>query len=169
MSVLYFFHKSIRIFMEVIMLGANTLYRVFCFFKTLLPKQVYFGMVGKGIRENWYNMPTSFLAFTHISSICLGWVPWRRSQGKRWTAGKRVSGWVQWWAAGRSEVGEAEGPDQVSISNCVCMQLHTQHICLCIHIRGWWKLVRCKRSLTPIFNSQGWACGLSVRYYFFIV
>ena len=50
MSVLFFFHKSIRIYMEVIILGTNTLYRVFCFFKTLLPQQVYFGMVGKGLR-----------------------------------------------------------------------------------------------------------------------
>ena len=37
MSVL-FFHKSIRIYMEVIILGANTLYNVLCFFKALLPK-----------------------------------------------------------------------------------------------------------------------------------
>ena len=48
LSVL-FFHKSIRIYMEVIILGANTLYSVFCFFKALLPKQVWSGMVGKGI------------------------------------------------------------------------------------------------------------------------
>ena len=38
MSVLLFFHKSIRIYMEVIMLGANTLYSDFCLFKALLPK-----------------------------------------------------------------------------------------------------------------------------------
>ena len=50
MSVLLFFHKSIRIYMEVIILGANTLYSVFCFFKALLPKQVWLGMVGKGLR-----------------------------------------------------------------------------------------------------------------------
>jgi len=49
MSVLFFFHKSIKIYMEVIILGANTLYSVFCFLKTLLPEQVHFGMVGKGI------------------------------------------------------------------------------------------------------------------------
>ena len=48
MSVLLFFHKSIRIYMEVIILGANTLYSVFCLFKALLPKQVWSGMVGKG-------------------------------------------------------------------------------------------------------------------------
>ena len=35
--------------MEVIILGANTLYSVFCFFKALLPKQVWSGMVGKGL------------------------------------------------------------------------------------------------------------------------
>ena len=35
--------------MEVKILGANTLYSVFCFFKALLPKQVWSGMVGKGI------------------------------------------------------------------------------------------------------------------------
>ena len=51
MSVLLFFHKSIRIYMEVIILGANTLYSVFCFFKALLLKQVWFGMVGKGLNE----------------------------------------------------------------------------------------------------------------------
>ena len=45
MSVLLFFHKSIRIYMEVIILGANTLYSVFCIFKALLPKQVWSGMV----------------------------------------------------------------------------------------------------------------------------
>ena len=49
MSVLLFFHKAIRIYMEVIILGANTLYNVFCFFKALLPKQVRSGMVGKGL------------------------------------------------------------------------------------------------------------------------
>ena len=49
MSVLLFFHKSIRIYMEVIILGANTLYSVFCFFKALLPEQVWSGMVGKGL------------------------------------------------------------------------------------------------------------------------
>ena len=49
MSVLLFFHKSIRIYMEVIILGANTLYSVFCLFKALLPKQVWSGMVGKGL------------------------------------------------------------------------------------------------------------------------
>ena len=38
--------------MEVIILGANTLYTVFCFFKALLPKQVWSGMVGKGLRPN---------------------------------------------------------------------------------------------------------------------
>ena len=48
MSVL-FFHKSIRIYMEVIILGANTLYSIFCLFKALLPKQVWSGMVGKGL------------------------------------------------------------------------------------------------------------------------
>ena len=32
-----------------IILGANTLYSVFCFFKALLPKQVWSGMVGKGL------------------------------------------------------------------------------------------------------------------------
>ena len=45
MSVLLFFHKSIRINTEVIILGANTLYSVFCFFKALLPQQVWSGMV----------------------------------------------------------------------------------------------------------------------------
>jgi len=45
-----FFHKSIRIYMEVIILGANTLYSVFCFFKAFLPEQVWSGMVGKGLR-----------------------------------------------------------------------------------------------------------------------
>ena len=54
MSVLLFFHKSIRIYMEVIILGANTLYSVFCFFKALLPKQVWSGMVGKGLMEQVY-------------------------------------------------------------------------------------------------------------------
>ena len=60
MSVLLFFHKSIRIYMEVIILGANTLYSVFCFFKALLPKQVWSGMVGKGLLkwvlmfEDWH-------------------------------------------------------------------------------------------------------------------
>ena len=49
MSVLLFFHKSIRIYMEVIILGTNTLYSVFCFFKALLPKQVWSAMVGKGL------------------------------------------------------------------------------------------------------------------------
>ena len=39
MSVLLFFHKSIRIYMEVIILGANTLYNVFCFFKAFLPER----------------------------------------------------------------------------------------------------------------------------------
>jgi len=33
--------------MEVIILGANTLYSVFCFFKALLPKQVWSGMAVK--------------------------------------------------------------------------------------------------------------------------
>ena len=51
MSVLLFFHKSIRINMEVIILGANTLYSVFCFFKALLPEQVWSGMVGKGLMQ----------------------------------------------------------------------------------------------------------------------
>ena len=37
--------------MEVIILGANTLYSVFCFFKALLPEQVWSGMVGKGLTE----------------------------------------------------------------------------------------------------------------------
>ena len=46
-----FFHKSIRIYMEVLILGANTLYNVFCFFKALLPKQVWSGMVGKGLKK----------------------------------------------------------------------------------------------------------------------
>ena len=50
MSVLFFFHKSIRIYMEVIILGVNTLYSVFCFFMTLLPKQVYFGRVEKRLK-----------------------------------------------------------------------------------------------------------------------
>ena len=49
MSVLLFFHKSIRIYMEVIILGTNTLYSVFCFFKALLPEQVWSDMVGKGL------------------------------------------------------------------------------------------------------------------------
>jgi len=49
MSVLLFFHKSIRIYMEVIILGANTLYSVLCFFKALLLKQVWSGMAGKGL------------------------------------------------------------------------------------------------------------------------
>ena len=49
MSVLLFFHKSIRIYMEVLILGANSLCSVFCFFKALLPKQVWSGMVGKGL------------------------------------------------------------------------------------------------------------------------
>jgi len=49
MSVLLFFHKSIRIYMEVLILGANTLYSVFCFFKVLLHEQVQSGMVGKGL------------------------------------------------------------------------------------------------------------------------
>jgi len=39
-SVLLFFHRPISIYMEVIILGANTLYNVFCFFKALLPEQV---------------------------------------------------------------------------------------------------------------------------------
>ena len=52
MSALFFFHKSIRIYMEVIILGANTLYSIFCFFKTLLSKQVHFGMVGKGLTKH---------------------------------------------------------------------------------------------------------------------
>ena len=52
MSVLLLFHKSIRIYMEVIILGANTLYSVFCLFKALLPKQVWSGMVGKGLIKN---------------------------------------------------------------------------------------------------------------------
>ena len=54
MSVLLFFHKSIRIYMEVIILGANTLYSVFCFFKALLPEQIWSGMVGKGLRGFHY-------------------------------------------------------------------------------------------------------------------
>ena len=51
MSILLFFHKSIRIYMEVIILGTNTLYSVFCFFRALLPKQVWSGMVGKGLKQ----------------------------------------------------------------------------------------------------------------------
>ena len=50
--------------MEVIILGANTLYSVFRFFKTLLPKQVYFGMVGKGIESSVSTMVVT--AGTHI-------------------------------------------------------------------------------------------------------
>ena len=46
MSVLLFFHKSIRIYMEVIIQGANTLYSVFCLFKALLPEQVYMARYG---------------------------------------------------------------------------------------------------------------------------
>jgi len=41
MSVRLFFHMCIRIYMEVIILGANTLYSVFSAWpKALLPKQV---------------------------------------------------------------------------------------------------------------------------------
>ena len=45
MSVLLFFHKSIRIYMEVIILGANTLYNVFCFWHFYLNRydQVWLG------------------------------------------------------------------------------------------------------------------------------
>ena len=42
-----FFHKSIKIYIEVIILGVNTLYSVFIFFMTLLLKQVY-AWLGKG-------------------------------------------------------------------------------------------------------------------------
>ncbi len=35
-------HKPIRIYMRVLLLGVNTLYRLFCFFKL-------FPMVGKGL------------------------------------------------------------------------------------------------------------------------
>ena len=61
MSVLFFFHKSIRIYMEVIILGANTLYSVFCFFKALLPKQVYF----------WYGWErvNIFFTFSMLSGL----------------------------------------------------------------------------------------------------
>jgi len=38
--------------MKVIILGANTLYSVFCFFKALLPKQVWSGMALIG--DFWY-------------------------------------------------------------------------------------------------------------------
>ena len=51
MGVLLFFHKSIRLYMEVIILGRNTVYSIFCFFQTLLPKQVYFDMVGKRLKK----------------------------------------------------------------------------------------------------------------------
>ena len=37
-------HKPIRIYMGVLILGVNTLYRLFCFFKLFL-------MVGKGLME----------------------------------------------------------------------------------------------------------------------
>ena len=37
--------------MKVIILSANTLYSVFCFFKALLLKQVWSGMVGKGLKS----------------------------------------------------------------------------------------------------------------------
>ena len=53
--------------MEVIILGANTLYSVFCFFNALLPEQVWSGMVGKGLKgppnlsfmQSWYADDTS--------------------------------------------------------------------------------------------------------------
>ncbi len=37
-------HKPIRIYMEGLILGVNTLYRLFCFFKL-------FTMVGKGLKN----------------------------------------------------------------------------------------------------------------------
>jgi len=43
-------HKPIRIYMEGLILGANTLYKLFCFFKL-------FAAIGKGInqfRYMWY-------------------------------------------------------------------------------------------------------------------
>ena len=48
--------------MEVIILGANTLYSVFCFFKALLPKQVQSGMVGKALTLARLRVKLPFLA-----------------------------------------------------------------------------------------------------------
>ena len=67
MSVLLFFHKSIRIYMEVIILGTNTLYSVFCLFKALLPKQVWSGMVGKGLTCVWHNYV--FVVVVHVMDM----------------------------------------------------------------------------------------------------
>ena len=75
MSVFLFFHKSIRIYMEVIILGANTLYSVFCFFKALLPKQVWSGMVGKGLSKfvcSCIIWSSTMLVFVHVSITAQG-------------------------------------------------------------------------------------------------
>ena len=55
--------------MEVIILGANTLYSVFCFFKALLPKQVWSGMVGKGLSAFFY-LHINVLTFCMLDQFC---------------------------------------------------------------------------------------------------
>ena len=69
MSILFFFYKSIRIYMEVIILGTNTLYSVFCFFKTLLPKQVYFGLIGRLDVYHLYMAPYLILVMLCSCSV----------------------------------------------------------------------------------------------------
>ncbi len=60
-------HKPIRIYMGGLILGGNTLYRLFCVFKL-------FPMVGKGIYSKNNNCGASFHSFSNINVLlqCLG-------------------------------------------------------------------------------------------------
>ena len=72
---------------------------------------------------------------------------------------------------------------QPSITLYTCMYMYmyltdaNMHACMhvgigigrCVHVHGWWELVHHQWSLTPTPSSQGWACGLSLDWYYFYV
>jgi len=65
--------------MEVIILGANTLYSVFCFFKALLPGQVWSGMAGKRLTMKdtafvpWCNIMFVLSLFWNVYTVWSWW------------------------------------------------------------------------------------------------